>query len=283
MPTLSRKVTDSKMKIVSFNVNGVRARLHQLEAIKAKLNANILGLQEVKATPEQFPLEEVKNIGWHTEVHSQKAHYGVATLSDVEPIETHKGYPSDSDDDQKRFIHTSYSFAENEILHILNGYFPQGESRSHETKFPAKQKYYKDLMQYLNDNFLPSDNVVVMGDLNVAPLDNDIGIGEPNKKRWLKTGKCAFLPEEREWVKELQDWGLVDSYRMLNPGVTDRFSWFDYRSKGFDGSPKRGLRIDMILITKPLTERLINAGIDYDTRAMEKPSDHAPIFIELDV
>jgi exodeoxyribonuclease-3 len=283
MPTLSKKVTDSKMKIVSFNVNGVRARLHQLEAIKARLNADIVGLQEVKATPEQFPLEDVKSIGWHTEVHSQKAHYGVATLSSVEPISCQKGYPSDSDDDQKRFIHTSYEFAENEVIHVLNGYFPQGESRAHETKFPAKKKYYEDLIQYLKDNFLPTDNVIVMGDLNVAPLDIDIGIGEPNKKRWLKTGKCAFLPEERDWVKELQDWGLIDSYRMLNPQVSDRFSWFDYRSKGFADEPKRGLRIDMILITQPLTERLINAGIDYDTRAMEKPSDHAPIFIELDV
>jgi len=70
---------------------------------------------------------------------------------------------------------------------------------------------------------------------------------------------------------------------MLNPEVNNRFSWFDYRSKGFDDEPKRGLRIDMILITKPLTERLINAGIDYEIRGMEKPSDHAPIFIELDV
>jgi exodeoxyribonuclease-3 len=283
MPTLSKKVTDSKMKIVSFNVNGVRARLHQLEAVKARLNADIVGLQEVKAIPEQFPLEDVKSIGWHTEVHSQKAHYGVATLSNIEPIRTQKGYPSDSEDDQKRFIHTSYGFAEDEVLHVLNGYFPQGESRTHESKFPAKQKYYEDLIRYLNDNFLPTDNVIVMGDLNVAPLDIDIGIGEPNKKRWLKTGKCGFLPEERQWVKELQDWGLIDSYRMLNPQVSDRFSWFDYRSKGFDDEPKRGLRIDMILITQPLTEKLINAGIDYGIRAMEKPSDHAPIFIELDV
>jgi exodeoxyribonuclease-3 len=271
------------MKIVSFNVNGVRARLHQLEAIKTRLNASIVGLQEVKAMPDQFPLDDVKNIGWHTEVHSQKAHYGVATLSDLTPISTQKGYPTDTEEDQKRFIHTSYKFAENEVLHVLNGYFPQGENRSHDTKFPAKQKYYQDLIQYLKDNLSPTDNVIVMGDLNVAPLDIDIGIGEPNKKRWLKTGKCAFLPEERDWVKELQDWGLIDSYRMLNPDVSDRFSWFDYRSRGFEDNPKRGLRIDMILITEPLAQRLVNAGIDYDTRAMEKPSDHAPIFIELDV
>ena len=271
------------MKIVSFNVNGVRARQHQLEAIKNSLKANIVCLQEVKAMPDQFPINDVQSLGWSTEVHSQKAHYGVATLSDIPAAKVCKGFPSDTEDSQKRFIHTSYDFLENETLHILNGYFPQGENRDHETKFPAKKKYYEDLIAYLEDNFSPSDNVIVMGDLNVAPLDIDIGIGEPNKKRWIKTGKSAFLPEEREWVDNLLAWGLTDSYRMLNPEVNNRFSWFDYRSKGFDDEPKRGLRIDMILITKPLTERLINAGIDYEIRGMEKPSDHAPIFIELDV
>lgn len=270
------------MKIVSFNVNGVRARLHQLEAIKAQLNASIVGLQEVKATPEQFPYTEVGNIGWHTEVHSQKAHYGVATLSDFQAVTVTKGYPDDNEDSQKRFIHTSYKFLENDTLHILNGYFPQGENRQHESKYPAKRKYYQDLLNYLKENFKPSDNVIVMGDLNVAPEDNDIGIGEPNRKRWLKTEKCAFLPEEREWVQGLLDWGLIDSYRLLNPEIDNRFSWFDYRSRGFEDDPKRGLRIDMILLTKPLSERLINAGIDYGIRGMDKPSDHAPIFIELD-
>jgi len=166
------------MKIVSFNVNGVRARHHQLEAIKNSLKANIVGLQEVKAMPDQFPINDVQSLGWSTEVHSQKAHYGVATLSDIPAAKVCKGFPSDTEDSQKRFIHTSYDFLENETLHILNGYFPQGENRDHETKFPAKKKYYEDLIAYLEDNFSPSDNVIVMGDLNVAPLDIDIGIGE---------------------------------------------------------------------------------------------------------
>ncbi|MFY0699213.1 MAG: exodeoxyribonuclease III [Bermanella sp.] len=270
------------MKIVSFNVNGIRARMHQLEAIKNQLKADILGLQEVKAMPDQLPLKEIEALGWKTEVHSQKAHYGVATLSVETPLSVQKGFPSDNDDSQKRFIHTSHRTPDGETLHVINGYFPQGENRNHETKFPAKEKYYADLLTYLKDNFKPSDNVIVMGDINVAPLDLDIGIGEANAKRWLKTGKSAFLPEEREWVQELIGWGLIDSYRLLNPKVEDRFSWFDYRSKGFEDTPKRGLRIDLIMITRPLADRLINAGIDYEIRGMEKPSDHAPIFIELD-
>lgn len=271
------------MKIVSFNVNGVRARLHQIEAIKKNLKADIIGLQEVKATEDQFPFEEVRAFGYESHVHSQKAHYGVATLSNLPCEKVAKGFPSDNEESQKRFIHTSYKLENGELLHVLNGYFPQGENQNHEAKYPAKRKYYADLTQYLKDTLTPSDNVILMGDINVAPMDLDIGIGPANQKRWLKTGKCAFLPEEREWVNTLLDWGLIDSYRVLNPQVSDRFSWFDYRSRGFEDTPKRGLRIDLIMITRPLMDSLINAGIDYDTRAMEKPSDHAPIFAEFDI
>ncbi len=122
-----------------------------------------------------------------------------------------------------------------------------------------------------------------MGDINISPEDCDIGIGEPNRLRWLKTGRCSFLPEEREWLATLKNWGLVDSFRHLNPSVNDRFSWFDYRSRGFEDEPKRGLRIDVILATAALQARFKDAGIDYELRGMEKPSDHAPIWLELNV
>ena len=103
-------------------------------------------------------------------------------------------------------------------------------------------------------------------------------IGDENKKRWLRTGKCSFLPEEREWLNTLIDWGFEDSFRTLNPETNDKFSWFDYRSKGFNDN--RGLRIDLILATKPLHASLHDAGIDYELRGIEKPSDHAPIWAE---
>ena len=117
-----------------------------------------------------------------------------------------------------------------------------------------------------------------MGDLNISPQDIDIGIGEENRKRWLRAGKCSFLPEEREWLKNLTSWGLVDTFRTLNPKVNNKYSWFDYRSRGFDDKPKRGLRIDQIWATENLNSRLIEVGIDYKIRGMEKPSDHAPIW-----
>jgi exodeoxyribonuclease-3 len=159
---------------------------------------------------------------------------------------------------------------------VLNGYFPQGENEKHETKYPAKRKFYKDLMTYLDTHHTPDENVIVMGDVNISHTDLDIGIGEENKKRWLRTGKCSFLPEERVWLNTLMDWGFEDSFRTLNPDTTDRYSWFDYRSKGFNDN--RGLRIDLILATPSMHKRLSDAGIDYELRGIEKPSDHAPIW-----
>ena len=120
-----------------------------------------------------------------------------------------------------------------------------------------------------------------MGDMNISPTDRDIGIGEQNKKRWLRTGKCSFLPEEREWYQKLYDLGLTDAWRALNPEEETIYSWFDYRSKGFDDDPKRGLRIDHLLITRPLLAQNKNVLIDYEFRGMQKPSDHCPVILTL--
>ncbi|MFW2373297.1 MAG: exodeoxyribonuclease III, partial [Gammaproteobacteria bacterium] len=182
---------------------------------------------------------------------------------------------------QKRFISATFEH-HGQTVTIMNGYFPQGESRDHPQKFPAKQKFYADLLNLVESEHKPNNSLILMGDMNVAPLDNDIGIGPDNAKRWLKTGKCSFLPEEREWLQKLYDWGLHDTYRQLNPDIDDCFSWFDYRSKGFDREPKRGLRIDLILATESLLKQCRDSGIDYDIRAMEKPSDHCPIWADFE-
>jgi exodeoxyribonuclease-3 len=121
-----------------------------------------------------------------------------------------------------------------------------------------------------------------MGDINVAAQAIDIGIGDDNSKRWLKSGKASFQPIERQWLNDLYQFGLTDSYRQLNPQLQD-YSWFDYRSRGFEREPKRGLRIDQILLTDSLMQQCKSAGIDYSVRGMEKPSDHCPIFVEFDV
>lgn len=268
------------MRVVSFNVNGIRARFHQLQALVTAQEPDLIGLQEIKVDDAEFPAAELAHLGYQMHWHGQKGHYGVAILHRLQCLSEQKGFPSDEEDAQKRFIHLSFNFRNNSQLHVINGYFPQGSDRNHPVKFPAKVAYYQELRRYLNCHFSPMDQVIVMGDMNVAPQDIDIGIGEDNRKRWLGTGKCAFLPEERELYQAMIDWGLVDTFRQLHPNDDSRFSWFDYRSRGFEAVPKRGLRIDMILASKGLAEQIKDAGIDYSIRAMDKPSDHCPIWAQ---
>ncbi len=166
---------------------------------------------------------------------------------------------------------------------VMNGYFPQGESRDHELKFAAKREFYRNLLEHLQQHCNPQQPLIVMGDMNVAPLDADVGIGADNAKRWIRTGKCSFLPEERQWLQGLLDWGLVDTYRERFPQVDDKFSWFDYRSRGFEREPKRGLRIDLLLATHALAQVCTDAGISYAIRSMEKPSDHCPVWATFDI
>ncbi len=270
------------MKIVTFNVNGLRSRLHQLEALISSYAPDIIALQEIKVADEQFPLEDIERLGYFVEYFGQKGHYGVATLSKKAATYAQKSFPDDAPDAQRRLLTTGYDTADG-LLHVINGYFPQGESRAHETKFPAKQKFYSDLQSYLSTKFQPDDHMVVLGDFNISPEDKDIGIGEDNRKRWLRTGKCSFLPEEREWLGAIHQFGLKDTYRKFHPESTEKFSWFDYRSKGFEREPKRGLRIDYLLATSPLYDRCISTDILYDIRSMDKPSDHCPVLSEFEV
>ncbi len=266
------------MKIISFNINGLRARPHQLQAIVKQHNPDIIGLQETKVHDEVFPVHLAEELGYQVYFHGQKAHYGVALLSRKKPETIIKGFPQDDVESQKRLIIGRFMQDNGRPITVFNGYFPQGESRDHPLKFPAKQKFYQDLLAYLQQYHTPDDDIIIMGDMNISSTDLDIGIGEINRKRWLRTGKCSFLPEEREWLDALLSWGLIDTWRSQNPDSDQHFSWFDYRSSGFDDN--RGLRIDLLLATASLQQRLQQTGIDYQIRGMEKPSDHAPIWAE---
>lgn len=271
--------SDAKMKVVSFNVNGIRARMHQIEALVKNQQPDLIGLQEIKVEDGLFPLSDLQALGLHAEFFGQKGHYGVALLSHQPPVRVSKGIDG-GPDEQRRLISADYVLADGSVLTVLNGYFPQGESRAHPEKFPNKAKFYRDLHHLLQNGFKPDQQIILMGDMNVAPQDADVGIGEDNVKRWLRTGKCCFLPEERQWLQTLMDWGLIDTWRALNPAANDQFSWFDYRSKGFEQDPRRGLRIDLVLATAPLVGRLQAVGICHDIRAMERPSDHCPVWAE---
>ena len=266
------------MRFVTFNANGIRARLHQLEAIARSHEPDILALQEIKVEDQLFPQEATRALGYpHAVVYGQKGHYGVAVLSRSAPVAVQLGFPWREADQQRRFISADYRIRGRKVR-VLNGYFPQGENRSHPIKFPAKAQYYRDIQRYLREHCDPAQPLLLAGDMNVAPEDEDIGIGEDNRKRWLKTGKTCFLPEERAWLAAVTAWGLEDIYSAWVGGGERLYSWFDYRSRGFERQPKHGLRIDLVLATEALGRFLEGCGIDYEIRGGERPSDHCPVW-----
>jgi len=243
---------------------------------------DIIGLQETKVTDEDFPIEIVQDFGYSVEYHGQKTHYGVAIMSQRPFTNVIKGLPGDAEDAQRRLITATTTSESGKPFTVINGYFPNGEKRDHPTKFPDKQDFYKRLTEFLHSDFKNDEPLAVIGDYNVAPVDEDIGISAASVKTWLRTGHVSFLPEEREWFETLRQFGLDDTYRVKYPDSKEFLSWFDYRSRGFDREPKSGLRIDHLLTTKPLTDCLVDSGMDYDVRGMEKPSDHAPVWSEFD-
>ena len=270
------------MKIVSFNVNSLRQRMHQLQAVIDKHAPEFIGLQETKVQDHDFPLQAIESMGYEVIYAGQKTHYGVAMLSRTPCINPCYGFAGDAADAQRRFIGGNFE-VEGQQMTVYNGYFPQGESRDHPVKFPAKQRFYADLISLLGDYDMSQSRLVVMGDYNIAPQDIDIGIGDDNARRWLKTGKASFLPEEREWFQQLTALGLNDGFRICHANEDNLFSWFDYRSRAFEREPKRGLRIDHLMVSELLRPTVVDAGVDYDIRGMDKPSDHAPVWIELDI
>ena len=270
------------MKLVSFNVNSLRQRLHQLQSVIDKHAPEFIGLQETKVQDHEFPLDAIHEMGYQAIYCGQKTHYGVALMSRQTCFNPCYGFPNDGDEAQKRFIGGEYQLGGASIF-VFNGYFPQGESRDHAVKFPAKQRFYRDVIEFFSQYDMRASRVVVMGDYNIAPQDSDIGIGADNARRWLKNGKTSFLPEEREWFEQLTAIGLYDGFRLCHASEDNCFSWFDYRSRGFEREPRRGLRIDHLLVSELLKPMVVDAGVDYDIRGMEKPSDHAPTWVELDL
>ena len=269
------------LSVLSFN-RMAGTSLNSVSEVIESTDPDVIGLQETKVNDPDFPLEVIEEIGYHPEYWGQKGHYGVAFLSKNKPIKTVKGFKKDTEEDQKRFIECTFSNGKSEIT-IMNGYFPQGENINHESKFPKKIKYYADLEDHIKKLKKTKKNLIIMGDFNVAPEDIDIGIGPDNMKRWLRDGKTSFQPQEREMWNAIKDIGFIDSWRLKHPDESSIYSWFDYRSKMFDDNPKRGLRIDHIMVSNNLKDCIQDVGIDYDSRAMEKPSDHCPVWVDLDI
>ena len=255
------------MRIATYNVNGVNGRLPVLLRWLAETTPDIVVLQELKAPQDKFPVRELRELGYEAVWHGQKSWNGVAMLSRVGEIhETRRGLPGDPDPSQSRYIEA----AVNGIL-IGGLYLPNGNPRPG-PKFDYKMAWFGRLIEHaagLLETGLP---VMLVGDFNVMPTERDVYKPE----RWL--GDALFAPEVREAFFRLVDQGWTDALRTIHPNETI-YTFFDYFRNAY--ARNAGLRIDHLLLSPVLADRLVDAQVDREVRGWEKTSDHAPVWIEL--
>ncbi len=252
------------MKVASWNVNSIRVREQQVLDWLAAEQPDVLGLQEIKMPTESFPVEVFAEAGYQSLVHGQKTYNGVALLSRDAGTDVHRALPNFADD-QKRAIAATYNGTR-----VINLYVPNGKAVGDE-KYAYKLNWLAALREWLAAEIGQHDNVVVMGDFNIAPDDRDVH----DPEEWA--GKILCSDAERAALQELLDLGLRDSFRLFDQ-EEKLFSWWDYRAAGFRRN--RGLRIDLLLVSAALAGRCTASRIDREPRKLERPSDHAPVLIE---
>jgi exodeoxyribonuclease III len=255
------------MKIASYNVNGINARLPVLLRWLEESKPDIVCLQELKCLDENLPIRELEDAGYHGVWHGQKSWNGVAILTRGSIIqEVRHTLPGDSDDIQSRYIEAVVNGVLVCCLYLPNGNPAPGE------KFEYKLRWMERL--YAHATYLLSEQipVVLAGDFNVIPAELDVY----KPQNWVTD--ALFLPESREAFHKLIDRGWTDALRKLYPEETI-YTFWDYFRDAY--SRNAGLRIDHFLLNKKLLARLEDGGVDREVRGWEKSSDHAPVWIEI--
>ena len=255
------------MRIATYNVNGINGRLINVLGWLKEAAPSIVCLQELRAPDDKFPAAAIRAAGYGPIWHGQKSWNGVAILArDNEPIEIRRGLPGDPDDTHSRYIEAAIDGMIVGCLYLPNGNPAPGP------KFDYKLRWFDRLTEHAENLLATGEAVVLAGDFNVMPTDLDVYAPE----RWVDD--ALFRPEVREAYRRLVAQGWTDALRALHPGERIYTFWKYFRNAfGRDA----GLRIDHLLLSPPLAERLIAAGVDRDVRGREHASDHAPAWIEL--
>ena len=257
------------MKIATWNINGINSRLGHVVDWCVANQPDVLCLQETKCVDARFPYQRLRSIGFEQiEFIGEKAYNGVAILSKYPLADVQKNFPDDSPDAPKRLLAATING-----IRIVNTYVPHG-TKFGSDKFAFKLHWIARLRHYFDDNFNTDNNVLLCGDLNVAPHELDVW----NPSLWKD--KMHFTKPEREAIQDLKKWGFVDVFRQLNDDERE-YSWWDYFHHSFEKN--RGLRIDHIWTSPPLADRCLDCWIDKEPRGLEKPSDHAPVVAEFDI
>jgi exodeoxyribonuclease-3 len=257
------------MRVATFNVNGIGSRLPALLQWLDEKQPDVACLQELKAPQEKFPEAAIREAGYHPIWHGQKSWNGVAILArGTEPQEVGRGLPGDPEDEQSRYIEAMVNGVLVACLYLPNGNPAPGP------KFDYKLKWFDRLTARAAELIASGQKVILAGDFNVMPTELDVYKPE----RWVDD--ALFRPETRAAFQRLLEQGWTDSLRTMHPGEKI-YTYWDYFRNAFGRDA--GLRIDHLLLSPALAGALKAAEVDRDVRAREKPSDHAPTWIELDL
>lgn len=254
------------MKIASWNVNSLNARQEHLLAWLGSRQPDVVALQETKLEDHRFPDSEIAALGYRSVFAGQKTYNGVALLSKTPASEVQVGIPG-FEDEQKRVI--AASFGE---LRVIDLYVVNGKAVGDE-KYEYKLRWLAAVQDWVAQEIARHPNLIVLGDFNIAPDDRDVH----DPVAWHEQILCST--PEREALQRLCGLGLHDSFR-LHSDEAGQFSWWDYRAAGFRRN--LGLRIDLVLVSDALKPHVRAAGIDREPRRWERPSDHAPVWVEID-
>jgi exodeoxyribonuclease-3 len=266
-PYVHRPTGPTRLKLATWNVNSLKIRLpHVLDWLKTN-QVDVLCLQETKVEDTNFPIMDIEAAGYHAAFSGQKTYNGVGLLSRAPLQDVTRGIPNFADE-QKRVIAGTC-----QGVRVVCGYFPNGQSVGSD-KYQYKLRWLAALQTWLAEELRQHSRLALLGDYNIAPEDRDVH----DPKAW--EGQVLVSESEREAFRGLVALGLKDSFRLFEPGA-DHFTWWDYRMNAF--RRKRGLRIDHILLSESLAAACKSCAIDKTPRTLERPSDHTPVIVEIDV
>jgi exodeoxyribonuclease-3 len=258
------------MKVATWNINGVRARIGNLLHWLRESAPDIVCLQEIKTVDEQFPRAEVEALGYNVETHGQKGFNGVALLSKLPFDEVNRGLPGEETDEQARFIEGIFSTSRG-ALRVASLYLPNGNPIGSE-KFPYKLSWMARLERWAQSRLDLEECLVLAGDYNVIPEPIDA----KRPEEW--TNDALFQPKTRQAFRRLGHLGFTEAVRAVTdaPGT---YTFWDYQAGAWQKN--NGIRIDHLMLSPEAADYLSSASIEKHTRAWEKPSDHVPVVIEL--
>lgn len=257
------------MKIATFNINGIKARIEALPRWLREAEPDVVCLQEIKSVDEGFPRELFEEMGYQVETHGQKSFNGVAILSKYPLSDVTRGLPGDDSDEQARWIEATVEGPH--VVRVCGLYLPNGNPAPG-PKYEYKLAWMERLEARARTLLALEEPTLFLGDYNVIPQAEDAAKPEA----WLED--ALFLPQSRAAFRRLLNLGLTEAIRTRDPRP-DVYTFWDYQANSWERG--NGIRIDHVLMTPQAADLLEETGIDKDVRAGDKPSDHVPVWVRL--